>query len=417
MYIDDRTYYTDNKEISYSRENNKTNITAVEFNLWTESETRPREAVIKKTKKNENSVKEVEFLKKCNEIDENTAKYYYHYTDNTHIFIFMEFCKGGSLKNYIEEMKARSKRLGEADLIQIFNNISRILSKLHHHTVFHRDIKPDNIFITGGGIFKLGDMGESKDKKEEVNTIKGTLSYFSPHLYSLYDRHKLSKGAMRRFSDLNPEAEDNYSLGKTFLELIVLELYIDYHECNSAQIRANANMRLNRYGYSPRLNDIILDMLEDTKTTHNDIDDYLVRFQKLQDNDEIENKTIDMYDGIKDSESIKVVSGYSVPNKYISGDDKKISSELEEEKNSAIKSSCEWSIYNKYKSAENDTLNKYQSKELEEKKSGIDTMDEISLPNEYTPAENYHFDNLYSMKLEWKNTSYYASNISNNENK
>ena len=282
MNIDDEVYYTSYDEIKTAKFNRKTDIIYVEFRYWTDSESRPRLAVIKKQeKKSENPEHEAEFLKRCNEIDENTVKYYYHYTDNRYIYIVMEYCKRGSLKKNIGELKKKSKRLAENELIQIFIDLSTIVSNLHYHNVFHRDIKPDNIFITGSEKFKLGDMGESKGKKEEKNTVKGTVCYFSPHLYSLYISCKLSKDAIHRFSDLNPEAEDNYSLGKTFLELAVQEVYIDFNSLNSAQIREAANKRLEYYGYSPLLNEIILDMLEDTTTTQYSIDDFLIRFKDL----------------------------------------------------------------------------------------------------------------------------------------
>ena len=53
----------------------------------------------------------------------------------------------------------------------------------------HRDIKPQNILVNRSNKLKIGDFGNSKEKKhykeakyEELASIQGTDSYLSPKL-------------------------------------------------------------------------------------------------------------------------------------------------------------------------------------------------------------------------------------------
>lgn len=54
---------------------------------------------------------------------------------------------------------------------------------LHDRQFCHRDIKPDNIFLTKNNIIKLGDLGVSKQMEysEDMTSSKaGTTPYMSP---------------------------------------------------------------------------------------------------------------------------------------------------------------------------------------------------------------------------------------------
>lgn len=55
------------------------------------------------------------------------------------------------------------------------------LKSLHDKKVLHRDLKCANIFITGDGKYKLGDLNVSKVlKKDMASTQTGTPYYASP---------------------------------------------------------------------------------------------------------------------------------------------------------------------------------------------------------------------------------------------
>ena len=57
---------------------------------------------------------------------------------------------------------------------------------MHDHNLLHRDLKPQNLFVTRSGQIKLGDFGVSRILESEcalAKTQTGTPFYFSPELW------------------------------------------------------------------------------------------------------------------------------------------------------------------------------------------------------------------------------------------
>jgi NIMA (never in mitosis gene a)-related kinase len=58
------------------------------------------------------------------------------------------------------------------------------LKSLHDKKILHRDLKCANIFVTGDGIYKLGDLNVSKVlNKTMAQTQTGTPYYASPEVW------------------------------------------------------------------------------------------------------------------------------------------------------------------------------------------------------------------------------------------
>ena len=58
------------------------------------------------------------------------------------------------------------------------------LKSLHDKKILHRDLKCANVFVTGDGIYKLGDLNVSKVlKKDLAQTQTGTPYYASPQVW------------------------------------------------------------------------------------------------------------------------------------------------------------------------------------------------------------------------------------------
>jgi len=83
------------------------------------------------------------------------------------------------LKAWIKQ-KPSSTRLNIFPLF--FKQISVGLTNLHNGTIFHGDIKTENILVRNDNIFKISDLGLSGNKYllENFNTKGGTISYRTP---------------------------------------------------------------------------------------------------------------------------------------------------------------------------------------------------------------------------------------------
>lgn len=64
-------------------------------------------------------------------------------------------------------------------------DICRGLSLCRKFGIVHRDIKPDNIFLSPGGSYKLGDFGIARIVEETSKSLsrKGTYTYMAPEVY------------------------------------------------------------------------------------------------------------------------------------------------------------------------------------------------------------------------------------------
>ena len=73
----------------------------------------------------------------------------------------------------------------EEEAIQIGIDLCDALIACDTHKIIHRDIKPDNIFRSEDGVYKLGDFGTARRLDMTFGTFstKGTFSYMAPEVY------------------------------------------------------------------------------------------------------------------------------------------------------------------------------------------------------------------------------------------
>nr|XP_023996831.1 interferon-induced, double-stranded RNA-activated protein kinase [Salvelinus alpinus] len=102
--------------------------------------------------------------------------------DWTCLFIQMEFCEGGTLKDWININKGRSKDKA----LGIFQQMVCGVEYIHSEGLIHRDLKPENILFGSDGMVKIGDFGlvttitTLSDASMYRTVNKGTPFYMSP---------------------------------------------------------------------------------------------------------------------------------------------------------------------------------------------------------------------------------------------
>ncbi len=94
-------------------------------------------------------------------------------------FIAMEYVDGGSLRD-------RADSLTLPQVIGVLGNVLAALEYAEAHGIAHRDLKPDNLLVTGGGTVKVADFGLARAYNELTGRMTpsgvamGTPAYMAP---------------------------------------------------------------------------------------------------------------------------------------------------------------------------------------------------------------------------------------------
>ncbi|XP_014842949.1 PREDICTED: serine/threonine-protein kinase WNK2-like isoform X3 [Poecilia mexicana] len=160
------------------------------------------------------------------------------------IVLVTELMTSGTLKTYLKRFKLMKPKV----LRRWCRQILKGLHFLHTRTppIIHRDLKCDNIFITGPtGSVKIGDLGLATLKRASfAKSVIGTPEFMAPEMYEEhYD-----------------EAVDVYAFGMCMLEMATSEY--PYSECqNAAQIyrKVTSGVKPASYGKvsDPEIKEII----------------------------------------------------------------------------------------------------------------------------------------------------------------
>ena len=84
---------------------------------------------------------------------------------------FMDYCTG--------------KELTEKEVIKLGCDLAMALIYCRKLNIIHRDVKPENIFVSRFGDFKLDDFGIAREQAHTMSNMskKGTYSYMAPEIY------------------------------------------------------------------------------------------------------------------------------------------------------------------------------------------------------------------------------------------
>lgn len=78
----------------------------------------------------------------------------------------------------------RTHEMDENDVIRMGRDLADALTYCERKGLIHRDIKPQNIFVTENGSFKLGDFGIARRMQRTTGASrKGTEDYMAPEVY------------------------------------------------------------------------------------------------------------------------------------------------------------------------------------------------------------------------------------------
>lgn len=130
----------------------------------------------------------------------NVVQYFGVEVHRDKVYIFMEFCEGGSLSGLLAHGRIEDEMVIQVYTLQMLEG----LAYLHQSDVVHRDIKPENILLDHNGVIKFVDFGAAKviaatgrtrnptassassskkgDNPENLNSMTGTPMYMSPEV-------------------------------------------------------------------------------------------------------------------------------------------------------------------------------------------------------------------------------------------
>ncbi|POS87745.1 Protein kinase-like (PK-like) [Erysiphe pulchra] len=122
----------------------------------------------------------------------NVVSYYGIEVHRDKVYIFMEFCSGGSLTGLLEHGRIEDEQVIMVYALQLLEG----LAYLHESGIVHRDIKPENILLNHDGVIKFVDFGAAKviarqgktmiagdaTRAKPDKSMTGTPMYMSPEV-------------------------------------------------------------------------------------------------------------------------------------------------------------------------------------------------------------------------------------------
>lgn len=105
--------------------------------------------------------------------------------DGTAVFLAMEYVPGRTLRDVLSDRGALSIRAA----LDVLEPVLAALGAAHRAGLVHRDVKPENVLITDGGLVKVADFGlvrlltgadSAASNTTTPGVIMGTVSYLAP---------------------------------------------------------------------------------------------------------------------------------------------------------------------------------------------------------------------------------------------
>uniref|UniRef100_A0A7S0CQI4 non-specific serine/threonine protein kinase n=1 Tax=Micromonas pusilla TaxID=38833 RepID=A0A7S0CQI4_MICPS len=164
--------------------------------------------------------REIALLQEC--VHPNVVRYFGSFMGDDYLWIVMEHCGGGSVRDVLDATKSP---LNEPQIAYVVGEALKGLVYLHSVYKLHRDIKCSNILLTDDGFVKLADFGvaarltRTMSKRE---TFTGTPHWMAPEVIqeSKYDGKvdvwALGVSAME-MAEVNPPRHDVHPMRVIFM--------------------------------------------------------------------------------------------------------------------------------------------------------------------------------------------------------
>ena len=148
----------------------------------------------------------------------NVLKVHDIFRSNGKIWIFMEFAPGGVLTS-----KCSTDPVPDRKAKKWFRQVAEAVKYMHYDLkLCHRDIKTDNVLLDCHDDAKLSDFGFARTIEQStglVNTVCGTVPYYSPELVYAALHHGLPYGGF---------AADDWAMGVMLYAMLICKLPFSY---------------------------------------------------------------------------------------------------------------------------------------------------------------------------------------------
>jgi ribose transport system substrate-binding protein len=128
-----------------------------------------------------------------------------YFPENQTAYMVMDYIQGMDLIDFVKE---KNRPLYFLEAIELLNPILTALMQVHKAGLLHRDISPDNIYITDKGIAILLDFGAARQFSMQTQSMSVILKY----AYSPIEQHQ-RKGRRGPWTDI-------YAFAATFYHVI-----------------------------------------------------------------------------------------------------------------------------------------------------------------------------------------------------
>ncbi|KAL8832201.1 MAG: hypothetical protein Q9191_000417 [Dirinaria sp. TL-2023a] len=153
----------------------------------------------------------------------NIVSYYGIEVHRDKVYIFMEYCSGGSLASLLEHGRIEDETVIQVYALQMLEG----LAYLHQSGICHRDIKPENILLDHNGVIKYVDFGAAKVIARQNKTLQPDNHHLADPTTRLPGKQKsmtgtpmyMSPEVIKGTNEGRQGAIDVWSLGCVILEM------------------------------------------------------------------------------------------------------------------------------------------------------------------------------------------------------